>query len=335
MDMPPNASWPPTLPHPSGGDGDDAWTSGAWSSGRRHVVPGDATAPDDLTIPALMTSNTRPIGGAWGEARAASSPGRTPPALRRPIMQDRRRTVTLLSIGAGIGLALALVALAVAQLSGLLGEPRASGQGGPLGAGRHATATIPPPTPTPIRPLLTGAIGATPASVNLTTAGTLDWAHWGLTTAHDFDHKATGGGRISNFTTTGTLGPFQYGNNPTSFTWSDGAPTQSALDSTTGVYVFGQGSGFTFTVPADLTTHTLTIYVGVYGAHGSLTAHLSDQSAPDYTDDSLLNSSATTNGMYTITYRAASAGQTLTVTFTDEKLYQFFGNVELQSATLT
>ena len=334
MGMPPNNSWPPTLPHRSGDDADDAWVSGAWSSGRRHIVPGDASTPDDATITDLMTSDTRPIGGVWAGGGGSSVHGRTPPALRRPIRQDRRRTATLLAIGAAIGLALALVALVLAQLGGLFGAPGASGKGGLAGVSHHPTATVPPPTPTPVRPLLTGTVGATPGSVNLTTGGTLDWAHWGLTDAHDFDHKATGDNNISNYTVDGHFGALQYGNNPSAFTWSDGTPTHSALNSTTGVYVFGEGSGFTIVVPADLTTHTLTIYVGVYGAHGSLSAHLSDHSASDYADDSLVNSSGVSNGAYTITYRAASAGQTLTITFTDEKLYSFFGNIELQAATL-
>ncbi|HUY77043.1 MAG TPA: hypothetical protein VMV29_09755 [Ktedonobacterales bacterium] len=332
MGMPPNASWPPTLPHPSGDEGADAgYSSGAWS-GRRLVVPGDAAAPDDATIPALMTTDTRPIGGGWGGGRGSSAGGRTPPALRRPPARDRRRTALLLAAGALIGLVAALAALLLAQLGGLFGAPGASGQHGLF---RSATATTAPTaTATPVLPLLTGRVGVTPSSVNLTTGGAVDWAHWGLTGAHDFDHKATGGGKISDYTVIGHFGSLQYGTNPAGFTWTDGTPTASALNSTTGVYTFGEDSGFSVTVPADLTTHTLTIYVGVFVAHGSLSVSLSDHSAPTYTDNSLVNSSGVSNGMYTITYRAASAGQTLTVTFTDEKLYAIYGNVELQAATL-
>jgi len=332
--MPPNNSWPPTLPHIRGADNaDDAWVSGAWSSGRRHIVPGDASTPDDATVTDLMTSETRPIGGVWGGG-ASSARGRTPPALRRPIRRDRRRTATLLAIGAAIGLALALVTLVLAQLGGLFGAPGAAGRSGPASISHHPTATVPPPTPTPILPLLTATVGATPGSVNLTNGGTLDWAHWGLTDAHDFDHKASGNGKISNYKVVGHFGAIHYGDNPSAFTWSDGTPTHSALNSTTGVYVFGEQNGFTIVAPADLTAHTLTIYVGVYAAHGAFSAHLSDHSASAYTDDSLVNSSGVTNGAYTITYRAASAGQSLTVTFTDEKLYSLFGNIELQAATL-
>jgi hypothetical protein len=39
---------------------------------------------------------------------------------------------------------------------------------------------------------------------NLTTEGTLDWAVWGRSVVGDFDHKATGGTKISNWTALGT-----------------------------------------------------------------------------------------------------------------------------------
>ena len=63
-----------------------------------------------------------------------------------------------------------------------------------------------------------------------------------------------------------------------------------------------------------------------------MSATLSDHSAPDYNNDALVNSSGVSNGTYTITYRAASAGQTLTIRFTDEKLYALFGNCLLYTS---
>jgi hypothetical protein len=56
----------------------------------------------------------------------------------------------------------------------------------------------------------------------------------------------------------------------------------------------------------------LKVYVGAWRAQGKMVAHLSDGSAVDFVDTSLSNSSGvTTLGVYTLTYRAASAGQTL------------------------
>jgi hypothetical protein len=74
--------------------------------------------------------------------------------------------------------------------------------------------------------------------------------------------------------------------------------------------------------------------VGAWRVTGNFTAHLSDGSAVDYTDSSLVNTAGvTTLGAYTVTYRAASAGQTLTITFTQNT--SSFGNVTLQAATLS
>ena len=38
--------------------------------------------------------------------------------------------------------------------------------------------------------LITGSLATPPATVNLTSLGTADWAHWGLLSGTTFDHKA-------------------------------------------------------------------------------------------------------------------------------------------------
>jgi hypothetical protein len=83
---------------------------------------------------------------------------------------------------------------------------------------------------------------------------------------------------------------------------------------------------------------TLTVYVGGYKSGGTLTAQLSDNSSPKYTDSSMSGSSTGTDGShyyatYTLTYNAASAGQTLTVSWTQSS-DAGGGNVTLQAAVL-
>jgi hypothetical protein len=63
-----------------------------------------------------------------------------------------------------------------------------------------------------------------------------------------------------------------------------------------------------------------------------MVAHLSDGSAPDYVNTSLVNADGTTVAIYTFTYRAASSGQRLTITYTQSAAT---GNVTLEAATLT
>src|SRR5439155_14888193 len=98
------------------------------------------------------------------------------------------------------------------------------------------------------------------------------------------------------------------------FTWSDGTPTASAAASPNVLGTFGYFHGYSFTLPADTTTRVLHVYVGVRNFRGQIRAQLSDGSAADVVDSSLF-SAATADGVYTIAYKAASAGQTLTVTW--------------------
>ena len=68
-----------------------------------------------------------------------------------------------------------------------------------------------------------------------------------------------------------------------------------------------------------------------WNSGGTLTAHLSDGSATDFTA-STVNTSGQYDHNYTLTYNAASAGQTLTVTW---KMSSGTGNVTLSGAALS
>jgi hypothetical protein len=179
--------------------------------------------------------------------------------------------------------------------------------------------------------VLTGSTANPPASVNLSTEGTVDFAHWGLNSASDFNSKSGATVEISNFTKIGTATVGRYTNNPVSYSWTGGTPAASATNTTTGVYIEGLNNGFQFTVPADTNQRTLKVYVGVFDTRGELTATLSDNSAAQYVDSSLVTDWAQGNAVYTLTYRAASAGRTLTVRWINK---DGTGNVTLQGATL-
>lgn len=177
---------------------------------------------------------------------------------------------------------------------------------------------------------LTGAV-STPAGVqNLTTLGTADWAHWGLSSSTSFDHKSSGNSQIGNFTiVNGQAGSVaSFGGSATTYSWTDGTPDTSVSGTSTGVYITGQTRGFQFTAPADTTARTLTVFLGVFAGQGQLTAHLSDGSAADFVDTSLSSGA----GAYTLQYQAAATGQTLTITWT---LVSGEGNVNLQAAALS
>ncbi|HEV3027570.1 MAG TPA: hypothetical protein VG457_08365, partial [Planctomycetota bacterium] len=154
--------------------------------------------------------------------------------------------------------------------------------------------------------------GADPNGYDLTALGTSDWTHWGRGgTFGNFDDKASGGGQISDVAQVGAGSNVGGWADPSrTVTWSDGTPTPSGTDDG---YIWSNGSlgsGYSFTVPAGTAPQTLLVFYGASTATATIQAHLSDGSAPDYTN------SNTGPGAWleTLTFQAASDGQVLTVT---------------------
>jgi hypothetical protein len=158
--------------------------------------------------------------------------------------------------------------------------------------------------------MLSGTLASGTGTIDLTAVGASDWAQWPTNA-----HKATGNGQIRPYTIVGASASGTFASDRRAMKWSDGAPIVSGT-SAEGVSVSGGvGKGFQFTVPADTTTRTLVIYVGTANSTGKLTAQLSDKSAPDYVASTGTRVTKSWDGYYTLTYRAASAGQSLTVTW--------------------
>ena len=196
------------------------------------------------------------------------------------------------------------------------------------------TSSVASLTVLPVTGTLIGASPASPATVDLTAVGTLDWAAWGLNVETDFDQKAGGPSQISNFTLIGPTpnGPFRYNNALAAYSWSDGSPDPTATATTTGVYFNGINNGYEITVPADQTKRILTVYAGGWNTTVHFEAALGDLGAPTYVDESLVTAAdASLMAAYTIEYVAGSPGQTLTI-----KVYCATdgGNVTLMAAAL-
>jgi hypothetical protein len=151
------------------------------------------------------------------------------------------------------------------------------------------------------------------ADVDLAAEGTIDWAHWGYLGATGFDRK-TGGTAISNV---GTAPALSFTGAPFTATWTNGTPHSSVSMTSSGAGIH-EGTTLTFTVAADPTVRTLRFYVGVQDADARLDVTL-DGATPQ--SKLLSDNNGTTNVCYTITFNAASAGQVLTVSWTDTKDY--------------
>ena len=174
---------------------------------------------------------------------------------------------------------------------------------------------------------LTGSGTSASTASSLTTEGPADWVHWGDAS---LNRKAGVTAQISTYSVVGSGGVHSYGNDPRALSWSDGTPTATGSNSN-GLYISGAKNGFSFTAPADTTTRVLTVHVGGWNSSGTLTAHLSDGSAADFVD-STTAASGQYDRNYTLTYNAASAGQTLTISWV---MAAGAGNVTLNGAALS
>lgn len=183
--------------------------------------------------------------------------------------------------------------------------------------------------------VITGALSitgaASPATVNLTIEGLTDWAHWGLTNANSFNHRSGIAQQISNYTKIGSGGVNRVNANPVAYSWTNGTPVASATNTASGIWIAGIGKGFQITVPADTTDRIVKLYVGVWQAQGRLEASLSDSSATTQVDTTLINLAGSGVSVFTINFRAASAGQQLRLRWT---MLSGTGNITLQAATL-
>jgi len=177
---------------------------------------------------------------------------------------------------------------------------------------------------------LSGSVDSSTTSVNLSTQGTTDWAHWGTGGVPGLVRKSGGGSLISTYTVVGAGGVNSYSNDPRPMSWSGGTPTASASADAFGVYISNTGAGFSITVPADTTQRVVKVYVGGWNSAGSFTASLSDASATNYTNTTTASSSQYDRA-YTLTYKAASAGKLLTLSWVQSA---GTGNVTLNAVAL-
>ena len=172
-------------------------------------------------------------------------------------------------------------------------------------------------------------------TLNLSSPVQTDWIEFPQSATVP-NRRSGGGSTIGLPTLLGSgvsWGGFAFG---LKYTWTDGTPTASKTAAAEGIYVSpttaAVGQGFQFTLPADTSERTVTIYWGANSCAARLVATLSDGSASAVTHTPTATGSGA-SGYYstTLTYSAASAGQTLTIACTVLTL-QSGGNVWLGAA---
>ena len=171
-----------------------------------------------------------------------------------------------------------------------------------------------------------------PTTATLSTEGTTDWAHWGLTDSTSFNHKSGITQQISNYALIGSTAPGRFSDSRVDYSWTGGTPTTSVASTRTGIYFTGIGNGYRLTIPAKSTESVLKIYLGLWIARGRFEARLSDGSATPYVTY-LDNATTTLDRVVTLTFSSPSSGVNLIVEYIIENNYGK-GNITLQAATL-
>jgi poly(3-hydroxybutyrate) depolymerase len=174
---------------------------------------------------------------------------------------------------------------------------------------------------------LSGSADGAANSANLTGEGGVDWMHFGDASA---ERKAGVTPRLGNVAVVGGAAATAYDNDPRPMSWTNGTPLASTINDTKGIFVGGVNNGFSTTAPADSTLRTLSVHVGGWNSAGRLTAHLSDGSSPDYVDTTA-GAGGQYDRNYRLSYRAATDGQTLTVTW---QMASGLGNVTFNALAL-
>jgi hypothetical protein len=180
------------------------------------------------------------------------------------------------------------------------------------------------------QPTLVGQITTPPDSVDLSTIGTADWAHWGLKSAQSVDRHESGK-LIGNLAVIGGAQLLYYENNPVAFSWNNGVPDANVQASPTGVYVIGISNGFSMEIACGTSQMLVRVYVGVYRSRGKFQATLSDGSSPPFVDSSLENSAGTTVGVYTFLVQGSEPTSVLRLRWTQ---VEGDGNVTWQSVAV-
>src|SRR5260370_35487494 len=69
--------------------------------------------------------------------------------------------------------------------------------------------------------------------------------------------------QISTYSVVGSGNVTAYGPDLRPLSWTDGTPVAGSTNNTYGLYISRVGNGFSFTAPADTTSRTLIVHVGV------------------------------------------------------------------------
>jgi len=181
--------------------------------------------------------------------------------------------------------------------------------------------------------------------IDLTAEGTLDWAQFSAPEDGSLDvtkeQKDPVVDHIKGLNLVGTpVKGFEgySGNDWYRFSWTNGVNEPTVTGNSAGIYVTGVNNGISFSVPADQSERTVKIYTDAWNAVGKLVATLSDGSAAEIMNSELEGTENVGHTVFTLVYKAGSAGQKLNVSLiveVDKLAPGSGGNVSIDAITLS
>lgn len=161
-------------------------------------------------------------------------------------------------------------------------------------------------------PVLSVHIDDSPASVNLSDPVNLDWVVWQPANSAGNAVRKAGANLISDVTALNSTSQ-QQNQGSVQYSWTNGTPAATGVFQTAGIYGYSWSGNPTYqlTAPADMSVKTLKLYCNECG-YVQLNVSISDgSSAPLTYIPAVIYDIG--EQVFSIDYRAASPGQTLTV----------------------
>jgi hypothetical protein len=187
-----------------------------------------------------------------------------------------------------------------------------------------------------VLPELTLTASAPAAQVELEQEGTVAWIHWGTTTDDPTskNEKASAVSLLPTFSVTGSTDIRTFGDNFTTFRWTNGTPLATQGATRNGVYAKTGKPQFHLNRVVGVEAQRWVIYAGVYKCKALLTVALGTGSTTQTATATLDN---TDHGYvrYVIEHRAKAASTPLVVTWELTDAYDpNNSNVTLAASTL-
>lgn len=185
-------------------------------------------------------------------------------------------------------------------------------------------------------PQLTLTSGAPAAQVELEQEGTVAWIHWGTTTNDptSLNQKAAAVSGLPTFSVTGTTDIRTFGDNLTTFRWTNGTPLATQGATRNGVYAKTGKPIFHLNRIVGVEAQRWVLYAGIFECKALLTVTLGAGSTAQ-TATAVLDNAAHGYVRYVIDHRAQAPATPLVVTWELTQAYDpNNSNVTLAATTL-